>query len=158
MPAQRTADDRSPTTDAVALLGRDVTYTIDTPRGGHTKRRPDGSAEFRTPIGAPFNYGDVVGELGGDGDPLDAIVLGPPLARGATGVARVHAVVRFVDEGRVDDKLICLPPGVSPGVTLPARLALFFAVYARFKRVRAVLAGRSTDIRSDGVLWADATA
>ncbi len=66
-------------------------------------------------IGYPGNYGMIPQtilpkELGGDGDPLDAIVLGPPIARGSVAQARLIGVLKLLDDGEQDDKLIAVNP------------------------------------------------
>ena len=113
------------------------------------KRRADGSVDFVSPLPCPFNYGSIPGVLGGDGDPLDAVLLGAGLPRGARARAVVVDVVWFTDEGAIDDKLVCVPVGVAD----PGRAAVrwFFAVYAVAKRVRALLRGRRGAVRYDGV-------
>lgn len=63
----------------------------------------------------PFNYGMVpqtcLGrELGGDGDPLDIVVLGPALPRGTVVAVKVLGVLRMVDSGEQDDKIIAVSP------------------------------------------------
>lgn len=106
---------------------------IEVPKGGFVKRRADGSIDFVSPAPCPFNYGCVPGVVGGDGDPLDALVLGPRLAAGASVDRQVHAVVRFVDAGRVDDKLVCADHPPSRGER--AAVVAFFRVYAQAKRL-----------------------
>ena len=64
----------------------------------------------------PGNYGMVPRtllpkELGGDGDPLDVIVLGDAAARGAVVKARVIGVLKMLDDGEQDDKLIAVIEG-----------------------------------------------
>lgn len=57
----------------------------------------------------------------GVGDPLDAVILGDKLPYGYAGKVKVKGVMRFMDAGFVDDKLICtqliqgnfLPPFLS---------------------------------------------
>ena len=49
--------------------------------------------------------------LGGDGDPLDAIVLGEALGRGDVLAVRLIGVMRMIDTGERDDKLIAVVPG-----------------------------------------------
>ena len=61
----------------------------------------------------PGNYGMVPGTLlseeeGGDGDPLDVLVLGPAAPRGQVITARPVAVLRLLDDGETDDKLIAV--------------------------------------------------
>ncbi len=62
----------------------------------------------------PFNYGFIPNtllskEAGGDGDPLDILVLGPALERGSTVQCKLIGVLWATDEGEQDDKLIALP-------------------------------------------------
>jgi inorganic pyrophosphatase len=64
-------------------------------------------------IGYPGNYGMIPQtllseELGGDGDPLDVIVLGPPIPRGSVVQARLIGVLKLLDGGEQDDKLIAV--------------------------------------------------
>ncbi|MSR64122.1 MAG: inorganic diphosphatase [Planctomycetes bacterium] len=67
-------------------------------------------------LGYPCNYGMVprtcLGrELGGDGDPLDMLVLGPALPRGTVVAVQVLGLIRLIDAGAKDDKLIAVPMG-----------------------------------------------
>ena len=70
-----------------------------------------------TPMRYPCNYGYVPSTLGGDGDPLDALVILPlPLIPGS--VIRCHPVgmLRMKDEAGDDEKLIVIPsPKIFPG-------------------------------------------
>lgn len=66
-------------------------------------------------LGYPANYGMVPRTLlpheeGGDGDPLDILVLGPQLPRGAIVATRLVGVLHLLDDGEVDDKLIAVVP------------------------------------------------
>ncbi len=61
----------------------------------------------------PGNYGIVPRTLlpqalGGDGDPLDVILLGPALDRGAVVRARPIGLLRLVDDGERDDKVLAV--------------------------------------------------
>ena len=107
---------------------------IEVPRFALAKRAGDGRVEFVSPVPCPFNYGSVAGSTAADGDPVDAVVLGPRLARGT----RVHSlkvvgVVRFEDDGCADDKLVCSSSSV---LRVDQALAVrgFFRVYALAKR------------------------
>lgn len=68
----------------------------------------------------PANYGVVPGtllpiDLGGDGDPLDVLVLGDAIARGEIVVGvRLIGVLRMTDDGQQDDKLIAVLADGSP--------------------------------------------
>ncbi|MCA8985846.1 MAG: esterase-like activity of phytase family protein [Planctomycetaceae bacterium] len=61
----------------------------------------------------PGNYGMIPGTLlpkeqGGDGDALDMLVLGPAVPRGS--VCRVHVIgmMKFLDKGEQDDKILAV--------------------------------------------------
>lgn len=55
----------------------------------------------------PFNYGEVVGTLGGDGDALDALVFSSePLAQSSIVDCVPFGIVKQLDRGAVDDKLM----------------------------------------------------
>ena len=58
----------------------------------------------------PVNYGFIPGTLDEDGDELDTLILtNDPLATGIYLEARVVGVLKFEDDGEVDDKIICVP-------------------------------------------------
>ncbi len=62
----------------------------------------------------PFNYGMIPStlqstETGGDGDPIDVLILGPALPRGSIVQATVIGVLRLKDDGERDDKLLAIP-------------------------------------------------
>ncbi|WP_417584508.1 inorganic diphosphatase [Nitrincola sp.] len=70
-------------------------------------------------LGYPGNYGAIPGtalpkELGGDGDPLDVIVLGQAAPRGEIVDVRVIGVLKMLDDGEQDDKLIAVMMQDSP--------------------------------------------
>ncbi|MGI5865394.1 MAG: inorganic diphosphatase [Myxococcales bacterium] len=130
-------------------FGGIVEVVIDTPRGSFVKRRDDGSLDFVSLVPSPYNYGSVPGTLAGDGDRLDAIVLGPRLARGSRVRLPVRAVVRFVDGGTEDLKLICSPHRLRRRER--ALVELFFRIYVPFKRAVQLLRRGRGAIRFDGV-------
>lgn len=58
----------------------------------------------------PCNYGFIPQTLDEDGDELDALILTEqPLTTGIYLEARVIGVMKFVDDGEVDDKIIVVP-------------------------------------------------
>lgn len=64
-------------------------------------------------IGYPGNYGMIPKtllspETGGDGDPLDVIVLGEQLQKGSVVEIKLIGILKMLDEGEVDDKLIAV--------------------------------------------------
>lgn len=70
-------------------------------------------------LGYPGNYGAIPGtdlpkEMGGDGDPLDVIVLGQAIPRGEIVDVRVIGVLKMLDVGEQDDKLIAVLTQGSP--------------------------------------------
>ncbi|MDO6760803.1 inorganic diphosphatase [Tamlana sp. 2_MG-2023] len=64
-------------------------------------------------LGYPGNYGMIPRTLldkenGGDGDPLDILVLGPPVERGSLLKSKIIGVLYLSDGGEQDDKLIAV--------------------------------------------------
>lgn len=110
-----------------------VRVRIDTERFGFVKRHDDGSIDFVSPLPCPFAYGSLPDTIADDGDRQDAIVVGSAAKRGDTIDGTVVAIVRFVDAGRVDDKLVVAPG--SLGAIDRAVVHAFFSVYAPAKRL-----------------------
>lgn len=64
-------------------------------------------------LGYPGNYGMIPRTLlykenGGDGDPLDILVLGPPAERSSVLKCKIIGVLYLMDRGEQDDKLIAV--------------------------------------------------
>jgi inorganic pyrophosphatase len=60
----------------------------------------------------PFNYGFIPRTLGGDNDPLDAIVLSAkPLEAGVVIKCKSISLLKTIDRGEVDDKIVAVPLG-----------------------------------------------
>ncbi len=64
-------------------------------------------------LGYPGNYGMIPKTIlskneGGDGDPLDVIVLGEAVPRGSVVNAKLIGVLKLLDGGEQDDKLIAV--------------------------------------------------
>lgn len=64
-------------------------------------------------IGYPGNYGMIPKTLlskesGGDGDPLDVLVLGNPINRGKVVRCKLIGILKMSDHGENDDKLIAV--------------------------------------------------
>ena len=58
----------------------------------------------------PCNYGFIPQTLDEDGDELDVLLItDSPLVSGIYTTARILGVMKFVDDGEVDDKIICVP-------------------------------------------------
>jgi inorganic pyrophosphatase len=129
--------------------GEEVTVVIEVSRGDHTKRGHDGRVEVFSPIPCPYNYGSVPGTVAGDGEPVDAIVIGPRLPRGATVRTRVRAIARFVDEGLDDPKLVCKAIPLTGGEI--TGLKAFFRIYAAAKNALGVLQRGKSPTRFEGI-------
>lgn len=129
-----------------------VEILIEVPRGSFIKRDARGAVEFVSPLPCPFNYGSVPDWPAADGDAQDAVLLGPRRAAGQRVRAPVRAVIRFLDAGQQDDKLVCAERALG---TSDRRLVLaFFTFYALCKRVFNVARGRRGATRCLG--WGDA--
>jgi inorganic pyrophosphatase len=126
-----------------------VEVVIDVPLGSFIKRKDDGAIDFVSPAPCPFNYGSVPDTRSGDGDRLDALVLGPRLPRGARVRVPVVAHVRFTDAGQDDPKLICSQRPL--GRLDRARISAFFAIYARAKGLINRLRGKAGATRYGGI-------
>lgn len=58
----------------------------------------------------PTNYGFIPQTLDEDGDELDALIItDQPLTTGIYLEARIIGVMKFVDDGEVDDKIVVVP-------------------------------------------------
>ena len=82
-----------------------VKYEIDKDSGALFVDRFLGTAMYY-----PANYGFIPHTLGGDGDPLDVLVLTQaPLLAGSVVSSRVVGVLQMEDEKGRDEKLIAVP-------------------------------------------------
>jgi inorganic pyrophosphatase len=128
---------------------RRVVAVVELPRGSFVKRSAGGAVDFVSPLPCPWNYGYLPGTESGDGDPLDAVILGPRLAAGTAVELAVVGEVDFVDEGRADPKLVL---SSRPLGRLEQRgIEVFFRAYARAKRLLARSRGRSGEIAFRGL-------
>ena len=59
-------------------------------------------------LGYPGNYGFIPQTLSGDNDPLDIIVLSETAQRGATLNIKVIGMIRLMDKGEEDNKVIAI--------------------------------------------------
>ena len=95
-----------------------VWVVIEIPRGSRNKYEIDHDdgrvfldRRLFTATTYPADYGFLPQTLGGDGDPLDALVLlEDPVYPGVWVEARPVAVLYMEDEAGEDAKLICVPP------------------------------------------------
>ena len=106
-------------------VDNDIQVVIEIPTGTTAKWEVDksdgllhweiknGNPRIVEYLGYPGNYGMIPRTLlakdsGGDGDPLDVIVLGPPVDRGSVVKAKLIGVLKLLDGGEQDDKLIAV--------------------------------------------------
>ena len=131
-----------------------VEVVIEIPRGSFLKRGSAGHVDFVSPFPCPYNYGSIHQYIGGEGDFLDAVVLGPRLAIGSKVRVNAYGAVGLSERFMSDDKLIC----ATRPITLQDRrnLLLFFKLYAFCKGLLNVLRGQAGRSRCDG--WGDAAA
>jgi len=58
----------------------------------------------------PYNYGEILDTLGGDGDKLDAIIMSSqPLEIGQIVECRTVGMMELLDRGQEDNKILCVP-------------------------------------------------
>ena len=118
--------DRNFVTDYAAMNeDGSINVVIEIPAGTIEKwevEKSDGSLKWTFESGQPRtvnylpypgNYGMIPATLlskenGGDGDPLDAIVLGPAVPRGSVVKAKILGVLKLFDNGEKDDKVLAV--------------------------------------------------
>jgi len=134
--------------DPLQSLTARARVVIEVSRGSFAKRKGDGRIDFVSPLPSPYNYGSIPGIVADDGDELDALVLGPRLPAGIVIVSPVRDVVRFIDGGVADPKVVCSAQPLTAAQR--AGIERFFTVYAWFKRGLAVVRGSTGATRFDG--------
>ena len=122
-PKKNLVDDYPPMTDdgfvnAVIEIpaGTVEKWEVDKASGDLELEHMDGKPRIINYLGYPANYGMIPRtylpkELGGDGDPLDVLILGRPLERGSAVACKVIGVLVLLDRGEQDDKLIAVQKG-----------------------------------------------
>jgi inorganic pyrophosphatase len=88
-------------------------FEIDPDTGRLFWELKDGKPRVVKYLGYPTNYGSIPRTLGGDGDPIDMLAIGAMEQRGEISAVQVVGVMRMIDGGDVDDKLIGVLPGTS---------------------------------------------
>jgi len=94
-----------------------LTVMVEIPKGSRNKYELDhDSGEIYldrmlfTSMQYPADYGFIDGTLGGDGDPLDALVfVGEPTFPGCRIRVRPIGMFRMTDEKGEDEKVLCVP-------------------------------------------------
>ena len=106
----------------------------------------------------PTNYGFIPQTLDEDGDELDVLLITEqPLPTGIFLEAKVIGVMKFVDDGEVDDKIVCVPAddrnsgnAYNTLADLPAQLIK--QIEFHFNNYKALKKPGSTKVES----WGDA--
>lgn len=94
-------------------VGTTAKWELNKKSGKVEWEQVDGSPRIVNYIGYPGNYGMIPRTLldkanGGDGDPLDILVLGSPAKRGSIISCKLIGVLYLKDRGEQDDKLIAV--------------------------------------------------
>ena len=131
-----------------------VEVVIEIPRGSFLKKGSTGHVDFVSPFPCPYNYGSIHEYIGGEGDFLDAIVLGPRLAEGTRVKVNAYGAVGLSERFMYDDKLVCAERHITSAER--AQVVRFFHVYAFCKGMLNVLRGQRGRSRCEG--WGDASA
>lgn len=125
-----------------------VEVVIEVPRGSFLKRGSSGAIDFVSPLPCPYNYGSVPDYIGGEGDFLDAVVLGPRLAAGTRVRVRAYGAVGFSERFMYDDKLICSKREITSKER--RNLLIFFTIYSHCKALLNLFRGRRGRARCEG--------
>lgn len=129
-----------------------VEVVIEIPRGSFLKRGTSGKVDFVSPLPCPYNYGAIHQYIGGEGDYLDAVVLGPRLPVGSIVRVSAYGSVGLSERFMYDDKLICARSPVSP--RQQRNVVLFFRLYAFCKGLLNIVRQRAGRTSCHG--WGDA--
>lgn len=97
-------------------LPEEVNVIIEIPRGCGNKYEYDKDSEHffldrvqPTVMKQPYDYGFVPHTLSDDGDPIDAlVVIDEPLYPGVVVPSRVVGLLKMIDDGDEDEKLVCV--------------------------------------------------
>ncbi|MCG8637156.1 MAG: inorganic diphosphatase [Desulfobacterales bacterium] len=96
--------------------GHTAKYEVNKKTGMLELEQKNGKPRFVNYVGYPGNYGMVPRtilpkEQGGDGDPMDVIVLGPSVPIGSVIKARPIGVLNLMDRGEKDFKILMVQDG-----------------------------------------------
>jgi inorganic pyrophosphatase len=129
--------------------GKEFYVAVEIPQGSFTKYEIDTDSGHivvdryqSMPVVYPANYGSITSSLGGDRDPLDALVYTrEPVVPGAIIKVRPIGVLQMIDGGEADNKIVTVPTSdvdptyddVREVADLPQmeqkRLEAFFRIY-----------------------------
>ena len=161
--------------DSPRMVDDALTVIVEIPKGSRNKYEMDHETGeivldrmLFTSMQYPADYGFIDGTLGGDGDPLDALVfVGEPTFPGCRINVRPIGLFRMTDEKGEDEKILCVPlrdpiwshVGDLAGLpmTLLNEIEHFFQVYkdleghkVSHRGVRRPCVGRACHRRGEG--------
>lgn len=130
--------------EVAAVVDQHINVVVEIPAGSNHKieyhpengfendKNADGSTRVISFLPYPGNYGFVPGTLmdsirGGDGDPLDVLVISESTATGSLIPAKPIGALLLMDEGEIDTKIIAIPADERLQI-LPAKDFLDFAI------------------------------
>ena len=131
---------------------------IETPKYSFFKYDLVGSGAFKkvmfSPIPIIFNYGSIVGTRAQDGMAVDVLVIGPRLHQGTIierdDSKKFDGVVHFIDDAKVDDKMILYVGGCKN----KSALSLYFWMYAIYKKFWYLVSKRKiVKCSFEGIEW-----
>ena len=91
--------------------GTTAKYQVDVKTGMIELEQKDGAPRFVKYLGYPCNYGNIPRSIldkkkGGDGDAVDALVLGAAVPSGSVVRGRAIGILSLMDTGEKDDKVV----------------------------------------------------
>ncbi len=91
--------------------GTNAKYQVDVKNGTIELEQKNGAPRFVQYLGYPCNYGNIPRSVllkskGGDGDAIDALVLGPSVPTGSVVRGRAIGILSLMDTGEKDDKVV----------------------------------------------------
>lgn len=130
--------------EVAAVVDQHVNMVVEIPAGSNHKieyhpetgfdndKNPDGSKRIIQFLPYPGNYGFIPGTLmdtlqGGDGDPLDVLVISESAATGSLIPVKPIGALLLRDRGEIDTKIIAIPADERQQI-LPAEDFLDFAI------------------------------
>lgn len=96
--------------------GTTAKYQVDVKTGMIELEQKNGAPRFVQYLGYPCNYGNIPRSVldkkkGGDGDAVDALVLGAAVPTGSVVRGRAIGMLSLIDTGEKDDKVIVVAEG-----------------------------------------------
>jgi inorganic pyrophosphatase len=143
----------------------EINVVVEIPEGSRNKYEYDKSLNvFRldrvlhSPIYYPGDYGFMPQTLAEDGDPLDVLILVvQPTFPGCLVVARPIGLLRMIDDGKPDDKILAVPVGEPEYAGIHSHAQIFphkLRTISHFFETYKLLEGKKTS--TDG--WDDGAA